>query len=124
MQKIESRSEHENVLLKALTRAYLSGRSRDFQTANATWKEFVQKIELGVFSANDITVEAGGVLVVDRDVDLLKARNILIKTGGRMVINGSGLTIRCKSLKGESAPPRLPVRPPFLGIRFRAVGEA
>ena len=53
----------------------------------------------------DLIVRQDSTLVIPRGVDRLTVRNVTIERGGRLVIQGSNLLIRAKSLRGPMPLP-------------------
>ncbi len=105
-----------NVYLKAMTKAYLLGKSSDFQTMSKAWRDYISRIRINELQVNNITVENDGALVIARNIDLLTANDVMIMKGGRLVIEGTQLTINCKSVKGEASQPSLPTLPPIVRV--------
>lgn len=54
-----------------------------------------------MFLFQDITVESGATLEIQKSVKILAANNVLIKRTGRIVVKGTGTTIKAFSIKGE-----------------------
>jgi hypothetical protein len=96
-------SSSQREVLRRASDAYIHGLS----TAVSVYSPAIDKAIalspaaiIGIVTFADITVERGGVLLVDPSVSVLYANKILIKLGGRIRALGR-LKIDCSSMQGE-----------------------
>jgi hypothetical protein len=53
------------------------------------------------FLFTDVTIETNGVLQVTGTIQVMLAKNVLIKKGGRIMVNGGGFQVKATSIQGE-----------------------
>lgn len=70
-------------------------------TVSADLSRLIQIKPIIIFKLRDITIEQNGMLRIGATIDSLLCNDLLIKRGGRVVVDGSGVTIRAHSVKGE-----------------------
>jgi len=104
-EKIEDLSESQREQLRAATDAYVHGNSElvaHYAPAIDKALSLVEKAAVSLIGFLDITVERNAVMNVSPSVDVLFARNVLIKLGGKIRFT-SPLKVDCSSIRGEES---------------------
>ena len=102
-ERIGDLSPSQREQLRAATDAYVHGNSKlvsHYAAAIDKGLALVNKAAISVVGFLDITVERNAVLNVSPSVDVIVARNVLIKLGGKIRFT-SRLKIDCSSIRGE-----------------------
>ena len=84
-----------------IAKSYLYGVSTLHAQHEAMLSAVYGKFDLWIPLFKDITIEKGATLVVGSGVKKLIARDIKIKTGGKIDSRSDVLHINCRSMKGE-----------------------
>ncbi len=89
--------------LLAVAKNYLLGDSSLQLQYSDFLAQLIHDIDIWVPFLRDVTVEHDATLVIARDVKSFNARNIVIKTGGKMDSRSDMLHINCRSMTGNVA---------------------
>ena len=89
--------------LKNVAKAYVHGDSKVLQSWKNVLDVIVTKLPpIVLVPFDDIVVEAGSTLKIGAGVDVLFGNRVIIKTGGKIVVDGN-IKIDCFSIRGHVA---------------------